>query len=164
MKWTRPCQGACLTCKAGGNVYIIAEDKLGEHRLVVRPDRKAKRKKFGTYRDMYREIAGQDPEDSYSQKVHAKAPKQLTEKDIRSMIHYELTYNPGAGGNLRTYCRDGQDYAVDMSGKEIWPYWIPQPISPTFYKESECREWADLYLEERYGQVSLFDIMEGATP
>lgn len=159
MKWTRPGPGCCQQCKAGGMIYTIMNEKDGEYYLGTRPDKKSRRKKFDTFRAMYQAIAEQDPEDSYRQKVLAKAPKQLTEKEIRDMIRYELTFDPFAGGNLRTYCRNGQDYAVDMVSKEIWPYWLPQRVSPIFGREKECREWADEYLEERYGQITLLDLM-----
>ena len=164
MKWYRPFRGACLTCKAGGNVYYIMDDLEGLYHLEVKPDRKGKRLKFDTYRDVYIHIVGRDPQEDDDRKVYARPGHKLTEKEIRTEIELVWTLGVFGSDNTRTYCRKGQDYAVDMSKKEIWPYWLPQRISDFFNKERECLEWADLYLEERYGQVSLFDMTEGGVP
>lgn len=159
MKWTRPFSGACLQCTIADEVYFIAEDHLGEYHLAVKPNRKSYRKQYNTYRQMYKAIAGRTPEESCSQKAYAGRCNQLTENDIQNMVRYELTINAGAGDNLRSFCKDGQDYAVDMSNKEVWPYWLPQRISPIFNREKECRDWADVYLEEKYGQqLTISDI------
>ena len=158
MKWSRPDKACCLQCKVGGHIYTIRDSVEGLYHLEVRPNKKAKRLKFDSYRDLYVHIAGSNPQEDYEHKMYAKPGHEVTEKEIRSEIELLWTHDPGAGGNLRSYTRDGQDYAVDMITKEVWPYWLPQRISPRFCKERECREWADLYLEERYGQISLFDL------
>ena len=161
MKWTRPFSGACLQCKAGGNIYTIMNEKEGEYYLGVRPDKKSIRQKFETFRAMYKEIRNEEPEDSYLNAVKRRRSPDyiLPEDEIKTMIRL-LTICPFAcSEDFRTFCRAGQDYAVDLRSKEIWPYWLPQRISPLCYKERECREWADEYLEERYGRVTLFDLI-----
>ena len=145
MKWKRPGEGHCLQCEAGEFWYIINEDyKQRLWYLSQRPAKKGARKRFGSFREMYQHIVGSEPDEA------------KTEKDLREEICYLWTVDPGAGASLREYSRDGQSYAVDLWQKEIWPFWLPERISGYFNTERECREWADEYLEEKYGQLDFF--------
>lgn len=87
----------------------------------------------------------------------------MSEKEIQSAIRYELTTNAGAGDpdNLREYSRDGQSWAVDIREMRVWSFTLPQRISGMFTKESEAREWADMFLDEQYGQIDLFEQIGG---
>lgn len=145
MKWKRPGEGHCLQCEAGEFIYIINEDyKQRLWYLSHRPAKKGTHKRFGSFREMYRHIVGSEPSEA------------KTEKEIREEICYQWTIDPGAGASLREYSRDGQSYAVDLWQKEVWPFWLPERISGYFNTERECREWADAYLEEKYGQLDFF--------
>lgn len=145
MKWKRPGQGHCLQCVTGGYRYVIQDDyKEGLWYLSQRPAKKSVHVRFDTYAEMYKHITGSEPEE------------RKKEREIREEIIWLWTKDAGAGASLREYSRDGQSYAVDPWQKEVWPFWLPEKISGYFNTERECREWADEYLEEKYGQLDFF--------
>ena len=161
MKWIRPGKGHCLQCVVEGQRYIIQDDMDGMYFVASCPVRKPERYKFGSYREMYIHIAGHDPEGSGA---HHRPGVIMSEKEIQSAIRSELTTNAGAGDpdNLREYSRDGQSWAVDIREMRVWSFTLPQRISGKFMKESEAREWADMFLEEQYGQMDLFEQIKDA--
>ena len=155
-KWSRPFSGACLEYKIDGMIYYIADTLEGVYCVEAMPSNNFKHTKFATFKEVYAYITGLDPQKIYDQMSYAVPGHEVTESEARNMV-LSVTHDPGAGESLRAYVKDGQDYAVDLWKKEVWPYWMPERISGFFNSEKECREWADAHIDEKHGQVSLFN-------